>query len=61
MKTCNQCHEEMTITKIITVLKFHEKGENNFEFHRFFCCSNPECPNYALLQIPLEDMPKEEE
>jgi hypothetical protein len=23
-------------------------------------CANPACPNYALLAIPLEDMPKEE-
>ena len=25
----------------------------------FFVCVNPACPSYSLLQIPLEQMPKE--
>lgn len=23
-------------------------------------CMNPECPNFALLQVPLEEMPTKE-
>ena len=23
-----------------------------------YVCKNPECPVYALLQVPVEDMPK---
>ena len=42
---CNQCSSEM---------------ERPWSWHEgILCCVNPACPNYALLQIPLEQMPKE--
>lgn len=49
MKTCVQCHREFNYTVII---------DNNM------CgevCTHPDCPNYGLLAIPQEDMPKEKD
>ena len=45
-KHCNQCGKEL-------------KGVYSAEMTWY--CVNPECPNYALQQIPLEEMPKQEE
>jgi len=44
-RTCNQCHKELVDLDAEAYLLF---------------CKNPECPCYALLQVPLEYMPKEE-
>ena len=44
--TCNQCGHQMDNELLV---------DNQFTG---FCC-NPECPNYALLQISLEDMPED--
>jgi len=44
---CNQCMEEME-------LEGNNKRKTVNCIH--FVCHNPKCPNYALLQIPLEDM-----
>jgi len=47
--TCNQCGQEM---------KSHLLGDlADYQF--FYFCSNPECPNYALFQVPMKDMPKD--
>ena len=42
--TCNQCDKQMNGNLLV-----------DQQFIRF--CENPNCPNYALLQIALEDMP----
>jgi hypothetical protein len=44
MMTCNQCYKELV--------------DLDAEHYLLFC-KNPKCPNYALLQVPLEEMPKE--
>jgi hypothetical protein len=47
MKTCHQCNREM---------EMHVFSHKTNEV--IACvCSYPECPNYALLQVALEDMP----
>ena len=38
--SCNQCHKQMTIETPFDVM----------------VCHNPECPNYGLLQVSVEDM-----
>jgi hypothetical protein len=45
-KTCNQCGEQLA--KVI--------GQDDIYLH---CCNNPKCPNYALVQIPAEDITRE--
>lgn len=41
--TCNQCGEQLYRYKNLRI--------------EYYFCINPACPNYALIQIPLEDMP----
>ena len=43
-KTCNQCHKQMDMGVRFSVGIMGS------------ACDNPECPNYALVQIPLEEM-----
>lgn len=43
-RTCNYCFKQMDMTVIL--------GENYVS-----CCSNPECPVFALLQVADEDLP----
>lgn len=50
-RTCNQCHKEIDYSVIVD-----RKGEPA----QILVCSNPACPNYALLQISMEMMPKED-
>lgn len=45
---CNQCHREF---------KYKIDLANSL----VSICHYPDCPNYALLQMPLEQMPKEKE
>lgn len=68
MKTCNQCGEEMRCMVLIDIdeedLKYASTGSQDlahFLMSNWFACTNPECPNHALLQVSMEDMPKEEE
>ncbi len=42
-KTCNQCQEDMQ-----ELWQYKDKS--------FYYCVNPKCPNFALLQIPVEDL-----
>jgi|JI10StandDraft_1071094.scaffolds.fasta_scaffold1742378_1 hypothetical protein len=46
---CNMCHKKMKLMGF-------GLSENVF----ISVCVNPRCPNYALLQLPAEKMPKEE-
>ena len=46
-KTCHQCHKELDKLELS-----HQIRWNLF----VYVCENPKCPNYALIQIPLEDM-----
>lgn len=54
MKTCNQCGHELV------VWDYEVLSITNEEEVLLTACDNPLCPNYALLQIPAEDMPKED-
>lgn len=45
-KTCNQCMKQMINDSASC------RGYGGI-------CTNPKCPNYALVQIPLEQMPTE--
>jgi hypothetical protein len=45
-QSCNMCHQNMPMTTPL--------------FYGVRVCSNPFCPNYALLQISAEKMPHEE-
>lgn len=45
--TCNMCHEE-----------FEYHVDQYFRGKTINVCVNPKCPNYALLQISAEKMPK---
>ena len=40
--SCNQCGEQMI-----------DVNAENY----LLCCNNPKCPNYALMQVPQEEMP----
>jgi predicted secreted protein len=55
MNTCNQCHKELSVET-----KHYFTGRSNVGYIKNYVCINPACPNYALLQMPAEDMPKEE-
>jgi hypothetical protein len=47
--SCNQCHREMQeFTATIT-------GQNQ-AIIRIYACSRPTCPNFGLMQIPMEVM-----
>ncbi len=46
-RTCNHCNE---------ILNEYFHQIMTYEC-RFYVCINPECSNYALLQIPVEGMP----
>ena len=41
--TCNQCGEQLI-----------DVDSDNY----LLCCKNPKCPNYALMQVPQEEMPE---
>ncbi len=53
-KTCIQCHKELTYAAQLIP---------EYPTDRVYVtvCRNPECPNYGLVAIPQEDMPKETE
>lgn len=54
MNTCVQCQNELEES-------FGIHGIYDYiDDHVLHFCKNPACPNYALLAIPLEDMPKDE-
>jgi len=55
-KTCNQCKEEMILIDNLEI--FEKKKKESKSIFRAYVCRNPKCPNYALLQIPLEEMTK---
>lgn len=48
--TCNMCHTQMRGSLVF-------KNENAANQLVAFC-TNPRCPNYALLQIAAEQMPE---
>lgn len=48
--TCNMCHHEMPYSA--------EVMTNRGELILIPVCTNPRCPNYAVLQISAEQMPK---
>lgn len=50
-KTCNQCHNNMD---------YHVESKKLDEIIASVC-TNPACPNYALLQMASEQMPLEDE
>ena len=54
-RSCNQCAGQMWALFAEHVDPHYMLGD----LHIVSVCSNPACPNYALLQIPLEQMPKE--
>jgi hypothetical protein len=57
MKTCNKCGKEMNETGLLNFKTYDRKGHIDDE--HFYCvCTNSKCRNYALVQIPVEDMPK---
>lgn len=61
-KTCNQCEQEMTdsISVMFTMwLTLSDRKDSDTAM--VFVCSKPDCPNYGLLQIPAELMPKDNE
>lgn len=49
-KHCNQCGR----------LMFYHVFEQLNGLGNPYVCNNPECPNYSLLQMAVEDMPKSE-
>lgn len=51
-KHCVQCGNKMEYSRYFTLL--------NDERVHFDFCNNEKCPNYALLAVATEDMPKEE-
>ena len=57
MKNCIKCHKEMRMffqyQHTVPIVNVY----TSFELH---ACTNPACPNYALLAIPEEDMPKDQ-
>lgn len=55
MKTCNQCQKEMEYSLIIQTKIDVEVERNYLHF-----CNNPACPNFALLQVPVEDLPSKD-
>lgn len=61
LATCNQCsHELCSVMKPILFnrnVKKYILNDDNITYDIIYICTNPECPNYALLQIPLERMP----
>jgi ssDNA-binding Zn-finger/Zn-ribbon topoisomerase 1 len=46
--TCNQCGKQLDIFEL----------RQKITLGIYVCC-NPACPNFSLVQIPVEDMPKE--
>lgn len=49
-RRCNQCHKGMLV-------RLEIKSDYDTKIN-IYICQNPECPNYALLQIPEEIMEK---
>jgi hypothetical protein len=59
MKICNQCAKEMTMVRAFFAIEAIDTSQGiikNYSEARIYTCNNAECPNYALLQIPMEDM-----
>lgn len=52
MKSCNQCHGELTR------MYWHLKKVDSDIY--VYVCSKAVCPNYGVVQIPVEDMPSEQ-
>ena len=48
VNTCNQCHKDMGYRDM------------NISGFRVGFCNNPKCPNYAIIQVAAEQMPKED-
>lgn len=64
-RTCNQCQEQMEHFVMVCDMRLTlfplTDNPGYYDNHPLLCvCSNPECPDYALVQIPLELMPKKE-
>lgn len=53
MKSCSQCFKELVTCRD----EFKTWRELGFTLGY---CTNPACPNYGIVQVPAEDMPKEE-
>jgi hypothetical protein len=47
-RTCNQCFKQ------ILPAYYYYYGEKKVKVG---FCNNPRCPNYGLVQIPIESMP----
>lgn len=57
-KTCNQCLlQSMEEARQPVLNMTNSEGAHFMKGTGFFYCSNHECPNFALLQIPIEDLP----
>jgi hypothetical protein len=54
MNRCNQCNCEMKEKRIYLTAR----GKKFIQLPDYFCI-NIKCPNYGLVQIPTEQMPKE--
>jgi len=51
-KSCNQCNgylENFVLT---------QRRKKELDAQIIYVCKNPACPNFSLIQIPLEDMKK---
>lgn len=46
LKTCNQCSEPLQPMN----------KQSSFTSKNFYYCVAPACPNFALLQIPAEEI-----
>lgn len=62
-RTCNQCHKKMVLSVAIqntniAFPKLSNKPIYNNDDRLLSVCDNPECPNYSLVQISVEQMPK---
>lgn len=51
-KACNMCGKELVIKRFKIINEEIEQID--------YYCIKPFCPNFALLQISVEDMPKDE-
>jgi len=61
-RTCNQCHEKMTLSVAIkntniAFPKLSNKPIYDNDDQLLSVCNNPGCPNYGLVQISVEQMP----
>jgi len=62
MKTCNMCHKDMRFVSTASQWLNDESAltvVRNVIRVKLGLCLNPKCPNFALLQMPVEYIPKE--